>query len=92
MCPIGLVARFAICFADGRVQAQVAVQRVFGIALGPALQAGNTRRDATFDRILCNISPPASCGRLRLSTLATLFSPEKGEDRDGARTEGNCPV
>jgi hypothetical protein len=32
MCPIGLVARFAICFADGRVQAQVAAQPVFGIA------------------------------------------------------------
>jgi Transposase DDE domain group 1 len=38
---IGLVARFAACFADGRAQAQVehsiatmVVQRVFGIALG----------------------------------------------------------
>jgi hypothetical protein len=37
-------------------------------------------------------SPPASCGRLRPSTLATLFSPEEGDDRDGARAEGNCPV
>jgi hypothetical protein len=55
MCPIGLVARFAICFADGRVQRRSQVSGVFGIALGPVLQAGNTRRDATFDRILCNI-------------------------------------
>jgi len=38
---IGLVARFAACFADGRAQAQVehtietmVAQRVFGIALG----------------------------------------------------------
>ena len=38
---LGLVGRFAACFADGRVQAQVehtveamVAQRVFGIALG----------------------------------------------------------
>jgi hypothetical protein len=62
---IGLVTRFAACFADGRAQAQVehsvaamVAQRVFGIAW--VTRTSSTTISCAMTR--CSRPSPASCG------------------------------
>ena len=72
---IGLVARFAACFADGRAQAQVehsvkamVAQRVFGIALGYEDLIDHDQR--RHDRVLATLAGKLEAKRQNCAPLA----------------------